>query len=235
MTCSPSSISLAALADSALGLSAPEDSAPSHSAKSIRSASASSESTGPACQSSMTLERSTGETLETLTLFAVDTPVSRTRSLVTEKASATLETWQEKCSALHRSMNQPGLLGKTSKAILILGWTPCVMVWNVRATPLGRLVYQLSLLAYQQWNGTSGLLPRPQASDSKGAGKSRYRISKMERKNFREVIREASTDGIYPRPEFVEWVKGFPEGWTALEPSETPSRQTSLKSSVAQS
>lgn len=156
-----------------------------------------------------------------------DIPVSLTRSQADAKAQQTLETWHRRCSELSENLNRHGLLVRTWRAILILGWTPCVMDWSVRATPSGRLVYQLLLVDYLQWNGICGLLPRPQASDSKGAGKSRYRRSKMERKNFREVIREEPTDGIYPKPAFVEWVKGFPIGWTDLNLSETPSLRNS--------
>lgn len=161
----------------------------------------------------------------------VDIPASPTQSPAIEKAQKTLETWRLKCSELWANLNRPGLLPRTSKAILISGWTPCVMDWSVRATPSGRLVYQMQLVAYLPWNGTCGLLPRPQASDSKGAGKSRYRLSKTERGNFREVIREELTDGIYPRLDFVEWVKGFPIGWTDLRHSEMPCLPKSQNSS----
>lgn len=57
----------------------------------------------------------------------------------------------------------------------------------------------------------------------------------MERKNFREVIREAPTDGIYPKPAFVEWVKGFPNDWTDLSRSAMPSHPNAPSSSAAQS
>lgn len=36
-------------------------------------------------------------------------------------------------------------------------------------------------------------------------------------------------------PEWVEWLMGFPPGWTALEPSEMPLSRKSLKSSAARS
>jgi hypothetical protein len=42
-----------------------------------------------------------------------------------------------------------------------------------------------------------------------------------ERRKLCEVIREDETDGLYPHPEFVEAMMGFPIGWTELEPSET--------------
>lgn len=162
-------------------------------------------------------------------------PANPIQSQVDASVKQMLVTWQARCSDLLKKLNQPGLLERTPKALSISGWTPCVMNWESLVTTHGRLVCRLALLDYLPWNGICGLLPRPQASDSKGAGKSRFRLSKMERKNFREVIREASTDGIYPRPDFVEWVKGFPIGWTDLRHSETPSIRRSQKSSGEQS
>lgn len=90
-------------------------------------------------------------------------------------------------------------------------------IWKISGMR-GRSFLILHLIAsdYQRWNGTSGLLPRPLTSDSKGACRIRTRTSKVQKGNFREVIREQETDGIYPKPDFAEWVKGFPIGWTKV-------------------
>lgn len=230
-----SSTSSVASAVSRSDLSEPEC-AQSRSASETSSVAPSSASTGPTSRSSATCDALVGRTSEAaLTSSAAAIHASPTPSPAIESAHQTLATWHRRCSELCASLNRPGLLPRTSRAISILGWTPCVMDWSVRATPSGRLVYQLQLVDYLQWNGICGLLPRPQASDCKGAGKSRYRRSKMERKNFREVIREAQTDGIYPKPDFVEWVKGFPIGWTDLEHSAMPSRHSSPNCSGGQS
>ncbi len=230
-----SSTSSAALVDSASDLSE-QECAPSRSAKSTHSVSACSPLTGQASLFTETSDASAGEMSERALISSVaGTHASRIQLPAIETALETIEIWRRKCSELCASLNRPGLLPRTSRAISISGWTPCVMDWSVRATPSGRLVYQLQLVDYLPWNGICGLLPRPQASDSKGAGKSRYRLSKMERKNFREVIREAQTDGIYPKPDFVEWVKGFPIGWTDLELSETRCPRNSPNCSGEQS
>lgn len=53
------------------------------------------------------------------------------------------------------------------------------------------------------------------------------------------LIEAVSLDPLQPsgslNPKWVEWLMGFPLGWTALEPSETPSSRRSRKSSGGQS
>ena len=132
-----------------------------------------------------------------------------------EKAGETLETCRARLSAWYQSLNQPSLLEKTPRALLTLGTMPSLMIWTRSATPAKRSVYRLAVLDYLPWNGTSGLLPRPAARDWKGTSKKRYRTSSDYHGNFAEAIRESEQDGTYPVPEFVEAIKGFPEGWTA--------------------
>ena len=100
------------------------------------------------------------------------------------------------------------------------------LIWRVSDIKQNVSIFRLVALDYKRWNGTSGLLQRPLASDSKGAKKSRTCNSEL-KGNFREMIRDSVTDGIYPEPNFVEWIKGFPENWTEiketdLKHSETP-------------
>ena len=45
----------------------------------------------------------------------------------------------------------------------------------------------------------------------------------------------AVSDGGPLNPTWVEWLMGFPAGWTVLEPSETPSSRRSRKSSGGRS
>lgn len=64
--------------------------------------------------------------------------------------------------------------------------------------------------------------PTPQARDSHNrAGQaSRYEIEK--RWNLQDCLASRGERGSL-NPTWVEWLMGFPLGWTALEPSETPS------------
>ena len=54
------------------------------------------------------------------------------------------------------------------------------------------------------------------ASDSKGAKKSRTATTEL-KGNFREMIRNSIQDGIYPNPDFVMWLKGYPENWLNIK------------------
>jgi hypothetical protein len=66
-------------------------------------------------------------------------------------------------------------------------------------------------------------MPTPQAHLSKEGG-----YPAEYRRNTLSLTAEAQiADGLPPasgslNPEWVEWLMGFPEGWTDLNPSETP-------------
>jgi len=149
-----------------------------------------------------------------LTLFAGDSHVNRSALPGSEMAKKMTAISGQRCAAL--SMKQ-GHLGSLVKMLLESSHWDSMQsypIWKVLVTPHKRLIYRLMPLDYQRWNGTYGLLPRPTVSDSKGSPKKRFRTSPEHRSNFCEIIRENMNDGLYPRPEFVEWVKGFPDGWT---------------------
>ena len=67
--------------------------------------------------------------------------------------------------------------------------------------------------------------PTPRAADWKGAtpktDTTAHRVSSGQA-NLPEVIQEATPNGGKLNPQWVEWLMGFPEGWTDLEDSETP-------------
>jgi hypothetical protein len=119
-------------------------------------------------------------------------------------------------SGLYKRSSPVGLLVKMLLISPIWESRLSIPIWKVSTTMCKRLIFRLTPLVYQRWNGTCGLLPRPTASDAKGASAKRFRTSPHNHGNFREMIRETLNDGQYPNPEFVEWVKGFPAGWTDL-------------------
>lgn len=100
---------------------------------------------------------------------------------------------------------------------LRMSTTCSASAWKVWATRCRRMILTARVSVYQRWNGIAGLLPRPMATDTKGACRKRYRTSPERRGLFREMIRECSTDGCYPAAGFVNWAKGFPKNWT-LQP-----------------
>lgn len=137
----------------------------------------------------------------------------------------------KRCLELSARLGHLGLLSKMLLTSKTWDTESSRLTWKVRGMKLKHLIFRLVPSHYNAWNGTYGLLPRPTASDHKGAPMKRYRGSIHSHGNFREVIREKETDGNYPRPEFVEWVKGFPIGWTDLNHSETLSLQESRSKS----
>lgn len=79
--------------------------------------------------------------------------------------------------------------------------------------------------------------PTPQASDNRdrgnlSSGAVRKRMAAGKQLMLSQLVSEKS--GAL-NPTWVEWLMGFPLGWTALSASETPSSRKSRKLSAAQS
>ena len=72
------------------------------------------------------------------------------------------------------------------------------------------------------------LWPTPLARDSKsGAGSPEWRAKRAAEKKEERPLNEVISGQL--NPEWVEWLMGYPAGWTELEPSETPSSPKSSK------
>jgi hypothetical protein len=61
--------------------------------------------------------------------------------------------------------------------------------------------------------------PTPRAMDCKGAPKNRFAGSETYRSNLSEAVRDNLESGQL-NPQFVEWLMGWPSGWTDLKPLE---------------
>jgi len=79
--------------------------------------------------------------------------------------------------------------------------------------------------------------PTPQAADRKGTGKpgTKSHTNHLERKSLLTAAVTQTTGGGSLNPTWVEWLMGFPLGWTDLDASEMPLSPRSLKSSGARS
>ena len=77
------------------------------------------------------------------------------------------------------------------------------------------------------------LWPTPTASDHKGSGPTVIRKDGKNRLNDRldYATEQREPSGGQLNPTWVEWLMGFPEGWTDLKPSEMPSSRKSLSKS----
>lgn len=137
------------------------------------------------------------------------------------------------------SYPKSGQLGSLLKTLLTseIWFSPIAkMIWRPRIMKRSRLIFQLALVDYQQWNGTSGLLPRCEASSWKSASRNAYRGSgKYAHASGGRIVmklRDSPQSPIYLSLHFAEAVKGFPIGWTDIKLSEMQSpRKSHTKSS----
>ena len=110
--------------------------------------------------------------------------------------------------------------------------TGYTMRWKRKVTPSGRSWWVLGLSAHSSRVNESGLsptfLPRPVACDHKGSG--RPRKNRGPGNNLRDWFRQ-KFGMLYPPVRAVEWLMGYPAGWTALPLSATPSSRKSRRRS----
>lgn len=86
-------------------------------------------------------------------------------------------------------------------------------IWPRAGIVLSGECYQPPNWAHRICEIESGLLPTPAASEGcRVVGKSQY---------SRHTPGLAAQLGGTPHPEYLEWMMGWPTGWTALEPLET--------------
>lgn len=140
---------------------------PSRSAKSIRTAKPSCASDGPACKSTKTCASSTDPaTGEQLTLFAADTLASPSAWQDAALARKMKDTSGRKCCALYEAAGRDGSLPKTLLGILRSVSTRLPHRWKLKASPSGRLYFQLALLALPTGETDFGLWLTPRAKES---------------------------------------------------------------------
>jgi len=98
--------------------------------------------------------------------------------------------------------------------------TRCYLTWKGKATPQGRSLFQLVPLTHltdeTEFGSSPEMWATPVASDSKGAPKNRFKGSPTYHGNLSEEVRTHQEDGQL-NPQWVEWLMGYPEGWTDLE------------------
>lgn len=192
-------------------------------------------------------ETSDNNSPEQLTLFAADTLASHSVTPGSEKARKMTATSGRKCLLASNSTGPVGLLEKMLLDTSIWASMTCFLTWRVKATPYGRLLFQLVPSSHPIAATACGLLPTPTvsgnhnckgltktsgdglitrlkllptivASEGKGACRNRYVGSKHFRgAKMSKGLRTTSTDPIYLNPSFAEKMMGFPVGWTDLE------------------
>ena len=146
--------------------------------------------------------------------------------------------------ALLQSYGHAGLLAKMSEALLTNQWgsNAAFLTWKASATAPSHLLFQLAPSMPPTDATASGLLhtptaaanqmapsmkerdpgswwPTPVARDYKGQGMSRERRETREPDNLCSWTAKHEGSGAL-NPEWVEWLMGFPAGWTSLIPQE---------------
>ena len=218
-----------------------------------------SQSIGQASGGSRTSVKSNLRKSDQLTLFAADFLASHSVWPGSEEARQMTATSGRKCSALSRAPGRLGCLVKTLLESPAWASMTCFLTWKERVTPARRLLYQLAP-SMPRTDGTGfGLWPTPTvngnhnrkgASPNSGDGLATavkmfptpasrdYRSPNSkpysERGGGKKGEQLPNFVGGQLNPEWVEWLMGYPVGWTDLEHSGTASSQPSLNGSEGQ-
>ncbi len=257
-----SSTSSQELAASASGSKEPECE-PSRSARSSHSPDSSSPSIGPASQSMKMSPNCEAATLDQLMLFAEVSPVrtSVPRDMASALAASAAACGKSTPDLL-ANYDPVTSSWRTSQLCLVEGSMSFSGIWPRSGLMQSGTAYQLPPLAritdatesglwhtpraiYGEHPGMTSLThltgqaimwPTPNAGDYK-AGMSnapgRQQSSLPRSVGIVEGVSSGRRGGL--NPTWVEWLMGFPMGWTALKDSATPSSRKSRKSSDAQS
>ena len=114
-----------------------------------------------------------------------------------------------KCSGLYRKPDPHGSLLKMLLESSAWNSTACLLIWKVRVTRHSRSIFQLAPSMPLTKGKGSGLWPTPTVQDSRNnGGPAQHR---------RNTIPLNALAGGPLNPEWVEWLMGFPTGWTESE------------------
>ena len=156
-----------------------------------------------------------GPDYEQLTLFPAASRANPSPKPDSAEARAMTATSGRRCLELSTSC---GLLGSLERMLLTSSiWrsTMCFLTWKVKATPHGRLWFQLAASALRTKDTDLQSWPTPTAMDAAGLARHQVVASMPEG----GLPGGGGTGNL--NPEWTEWLMGFPTGWTELDASET--------------
>tara|TARA_B100001093_G_scaffold265119_1_gene253478 strand:+ start:1105 stop:1551 length:447 start_codon:yes stop_codon:yes gene_type:complete len=125
-------------------------------------------------------------------------------------------------------LKQSDPIGAFSKTFMVTSaWvsTRCYLTWKVVLTPHKRSVYQLAPSMPRTAETASSWWPTPKGVDYKGArkpetmektGRNPMTNSLGDAVAHTNPVKEGQLSGSL-NPKWVEWLMGYPEGWTELE------------------
>ena len=189
------------------------DTKQSHSASKTDSANESSNDTGPKCLALKTSMTSTEKTTRESPSLQEDFLASHSVNAGSEEARTMTAQSGEKWLELYRRQDPLGCLVRTLVGSRRWGSTTCFLTWRAWDTPAKRSLFQLAPSTPRTDETEFGLLPTPRTQMTR-------KVELREgghRSNLEEVIAEWFGDHGNLNPEFVEWLMGYPLGWTDLK------------------
>ena len=183
-------------------------------------------STGP-MSPAIPISETSNPKLGQQTLFAEDTPASRSVSQVDSEGQMIRGISGRKCLELYKASGRDGSLPKMLLDILNSVSTRLPHHWMLKASRSGRLLFQLVPSMPRTDEIGSGFWPTPQAGSNNPAGHNAMSW------DFKESFCKRAGIPMTTRlnPQFIEWLMGYPAGWTELERSATPSSRRLRRSS----
>lgn len=192
-----------------------------------------------------------GQDCEQLTLFREDSPASHLVLPGSEEAQKMTVTSGQKCLELYKKLRPVGLLAKMLLGSSAWHSTRCFLTWKASATPAKRLYFRLVPSTPRTDVTGALLWPTPAARDYKGSNSMEHLTRESGNGNHRDQLAKAvkfwptpvasDANGTHGgnmhgslrtavslsgergllNPTWVEWLMGFPIGWTELNASET--------------
>ena len=177
--------------------------------------------------------------------FLEDFPVSPLALPESKPQRTTPAISGRKCLGLSKSADRLGLLEKTLLGSSNWAWTKYSLTWKTKATPQGRLIFQLARSAHRTSAKGSGLShtmwPTPRVSDTEGGvvknvemnnGSFSRRNKKGERwgVKLKDAVHHTDpTNGGSLNPQWVAWLMGYPTEYLKSVPWETQSSRKSQR------
>tara|TARA_R100000808_G_scaffold1358_1_gene6294 strand:- start:418 stop:930 length:513 start_codon:yes stop_codon:yes gene_type:complete len=149
--------------------------------------------------------------------------VNPSQSLASKKVEKISVVSGRKCYDLYQNYIQLGSLVKMclESSIWMTNLIGVYLTWKVKATPRKRLLFQLLPSVHHTGGTEFGLLPTPSAHEARLGYQDRSTGKKGTQKSLSTVIIDSQggrgkvTGQLSPI--FVEWLMGYPQGWTDCE------------------
>ena len=140
-------------------------------------------------------------------LFAADSLVSRFPKRESNELKTTPATSGRKCSDLSGNAGPLGLLEKTLLGSSNWAWTKYSLTWRAKATPQGRLIFQLARLAPRTSGSDSGLLHTPTAKANQMAPSMAPSMATSGKGNWVSTLEGAKPHHMVPTPTTMDHVE----------------------------